>query len=80
MTCEEFDQWIAFHELEAWGDDHRQNAALMATVLNSQGGRGKGKPFTADDFLPKRQSRGMDAKTFVSQWKAYADRAKARQS
>lgn len=53
MTPRQFDEWIAYFELEAWGDDHRQNAMLMATVMNSQGGKKGGKPFTADDFLPQ---------------------------
>jgi hypothetical protein len=74
MSIHDFDEWVAYHELEAWGDHHRQNANLMATVLNSQGGKKGGKPFTAEDFLP-RIVRVRDEMTeqqlHLQHWKAY---------
>lgn len=77
MSPQQFDEWIAFHELEAWGDEHRETAKLMATVLNSQGGRKDGKAFEADDFLPKPRrfvDQDTEDKLHAAHWVAWAKR------
>lgn len=77
LSPEQFDEWIAFHEIEGFGDEHRENARLMATVLNSQGGKKDGKAFDADDFLPK-YVRSVDAETeeerHAAHWRAWLAR------
>lgn len=81
MSPHQFDEWIAFHEIEGWGDEHRQTANVMATIFNSQGGKKGGKPFSADDFLPK-PVRHVDPREEqehqLNQWKMFIARCKAR--
>lgn len=55
MTPEEMDGWLAYHQLEPFGDAWYRNAILCATVVNANGA--SKKPMMPDDFMPEQPTK-----------------------
>lgn len=51
-TPEQLNEWIAYHQLEPWGDEWVQAATIASAVVNSNGG--KTSPL---DFIPGQTER-----------------------
>jgi hypothetical protein len=53
MTSTQFAEWMAYAQLEPWGEERADLRAgiVASTVANSMRGK-KGKPFKPADFIP----------------------------
>ena len=74
LSPEQFDEWMTYFNMEPWGDQHRQNAKLIAGIFNSQGGKKGGKAFTEDDFMPKiirHRDVETEQKLHLEHWKRW---------
>ena len=52
MEPSQFNEWIAYHQLEPWGDEWVQTGTIAAAVHNSQG-----QKVSALDFIPGQSER-----------------------
>lgn len=81
MSPKLFDEWMAYSQLEPFGDEWRQTAELCATSLNAAGGKTGGRPFMAADMhwmpqLPAEEAEAHTAARESAAWRAYALRFK----
>ena len=61
MDSKEFAEWMAFYNLEPFGDEWRQAGMQCATTANCAAFR-KGKAKQIEEFMPiKNQQREVDA-------------------
>jgi hypothetical protein len=60
ISAAELAEWRAYWQFEPFGEPWRQTALLAASVRNANGGKGGGRGFSIDDFLPCKtpQSNG----------------------
>lgn len=53
MSARQFEEWIAYFDLEPFGDDWLRTATLASLVANSNRDTEKRpEPFTPEEFLP----------------------------
>ena len=52
MTPEEMDGWLAYHQLEPFGDAWYRNAVLCAPVVNANGA--SKQPMMPEEFMPQK--------------------------
>ena len=54
MTSAQFAEWMAYAQLEPWGEERADLRAgiIASTMANSMRSK-KGKPFKPQDFMPK---------------------------
>lgn len=62
MTSTQFAEWMAYAQLEPWGEDRADLRAgiVAATMANSMRGK-KGKPFKPADFMPRFEPEDEEA-------------------
>jgi hypothetical protein len=56
ITPDQFNEWIAYHQLEPWGNEAVQTAVVASAVHNAAGNN-RVSPL---DFLPDKQTNGQD--------------------
>lgn len=58
MSSLEFTQWVAFAQVEPFGNDYLRTASQMALLANvNRDSKKQSSPFTAADFYPGRMTQ-----------------------
>ena len=62
MTSAQFAEWMAYGQLEPWGEERADLRAgiIASTQANSMRGK-KGKPFKPQDFMPRYEPEDEEA-------------------
>lgn len=51
MSSHEFSEWMAFYDIEPFGDEWRQSGQIVSAIANSNRKKGA-RPFKIEDFMP----------------------------
>ena len=84
ITTEQFNEWIGFYGVEPFGEEWRQTSYVCTMIGNSQGGRGKGKPFRPEDFMPveapatDEEKTGGQMMSDIKKWESLAKNPKRK--
>ena len=54
MSMDELAEWMAYYEIEPFGESWKQTAYICSMVGNAAGGKKGGRPFQPDEFLPAK--------------------------
>ena len=62
MTSNQLSEWMAYAQLEPWGEERADLRAgiIASTQANSMRGK-KGKPFKPQDFMPRYEPEDEEA-------------------
>ena len=77
LTSKQIAEWVAFYSLEPFGNEWRQAAVIASTIAEANRNEKKrSKPFTPDDFMPKRDEGPKDSNQLLAMAKAIMARNK----
>jgi hypothetical protein len=80
ITPRKFDEWMAYCQVEPFGEEWYQTGLTNATLCNVMGKKKGGGVFKPQEFMPrvvKRRSEEEQQQLHLQQWQMYVARAQA---